>query len=98
MRVVDESFGVTEELASVVLLKGTTKGSDILEAVMATLSRLQLNLNNMSGVTTDAAPSMCGSRQGLVMLLRNEASKAGNNSVMQFHCVIHQENLCAKSL
>ena len=79
---VDKNFGVTEELAFVVPLKGTTKGSDILEAVMATLNRLQLNLNNMSGVTADGAPSMRGSRQGLVKLLENEASKAGNNSVM----------------
>ena len=39
VRGVDKSFGVTEELASVVPLKGTTKGSDILEAVMATLNR-----------------------------------------------------------
>ena len=39
VRGVDKSFGVTEELASVVPLKGTIKGSDILEAVMATLNR-----------------------------------------------------------
>ena len=98
VRGVDKSLGFTEELASVVPLKGTTKDSDILEAVMATLNRVQLNLNKMSGVTTDGAPSMCGSRQGLVKLLQNEESKARNNSVMQFHCVIHQENLFAKSL
>ena len=41
---------------------------------------------------------MYGSRQGLVKLLQNETSKVGNNSVMQFHCVLHQETLCAKSL
>ena len=98
VRGVDKSFGVTAELASVVPLKRTNKDSDVLEAVMAILNRLQLNLSNMSGVTTDGAPSMCGSRQGLVKLLQNEASKAGNNSVMQFHCVIHLENLCTKSL
>ena len=33
-----------------------------------------------------------------VKLLPNEASKVGNNSVMQFHCVLHQDTLCAKSL
>ena len=65
---------------------------------MAIRNRLQLNLNNMSGVTIDGAPSMCGSLQGLVKPLQNEASKARNNSVMQFHCVIYQKNLCAKSL
>ena len=98
VRGVDESFCVIEELAALVPLKGTTKGSDLLEAVMTTLNRLKFDLKNISGVTTDGAPSMCGSRQGLVKLLQNETSKVGNNSVMQFHCVLHQETLCAKFL
>ena len=98
VRGVDKSFCVIEELAALVPLKGTTKGSDLLEAVMTTLNRLKFDLKNFSGVTTDGAPSMCGSRQGLVKLLKNETSKVGNNSVMQFHCVLHQEILCAKYL
>ena len=98
VRRVDESFCVIEELAALVPLKGTTKDSDLSEAVMITLNRLKFNLKNISGVTTNGAPSMCGSRQGLVKFLQNETSKVGNNSVMQFHCVLHQETLCAKSL
>ena len=65
---------------------------------MTTLNHLKFNLKNISGVTTDGAPSKCGSRQRLVKLLQNEASKVGNNSVMQFYCVLHQETFCAKSL
>ena len=98
VRGVDESFCVIEELTVLVPLKGTTKDCDLLEAVMTTLNRLKFNLKNISGVTTDGASSMCGSRQGLVKLMQNETSKVGNNSVMQFHCVLHQEPLCAKSL
>ena len=98
MRGVDKSFCVIEELAALVPLKGTTKGIDLLEAVMTTLNRLKFDLKNISGVTTDGAPSMCLSGQGLVKLLQNETSKVGNNSVMQFHCVLHQEILCAKYL
>ena len=41
---------------------------------------------------------MIGRRQGLGNLLQLEANKVGNDSVMRFHCIIHQENLCAKSL
>ena len=55
-RGVDESFDVTEELASIVSLKGTAKGSDLLEAVMKTLNGLKLNLNNLCGVITNEAP------------------------------------------
>ena len=98
VRGVDESFCVIKELAAMVPLKGSAKGTDLLEAVMTTLNRLKLKLKNIAGVTTDGAPSMCGSRQGLVKLLQNKASKLGNNSVMQFHYVFHQETLCAKSL
>ena len=66
VRGVNESFCVIEELAALVPLKGTTKGSDLLEAVMTTLNRLKFDLKNISSVTTDGAPSMCGSPQGLV--------------------------------
>ena len=52
---------------------------------MTMLNRLKFDLKNISGVTTDGAPSMCGSQQGLVKLLQNETSKVGNNSIMQFH-------------
>ena len=133
--------------------KGTTRGSNLLEGVMATIKRLGLSLSKLfwmtkldaglitslpapdpgsaavwgskrinprpqsclcltgvdtpfkrrrrsklSGITTDGAPSMIGRRQGLGNLLQLEANKVGNDSVMRFHCIIHQEKLCAKSL
>ena len=43
VRAVDESFCVIEELAAMVPLKGSTKGTDLLEAVMTTLNRLKFN-------------------------------------------------------
>ena len=48
---------------------------------MTSLNSLKLKLNNMSGVTTDGAPSTGKSLQALVKLLQNEASKARNNSI-----------------
>ena len=82
VRGVDESFCVIKEVAVMVPLKSSTKGTDSLEAVMTTLNRLKFNLKNISGVTTNGTPSMCGSRQGLVKLLQSEASKVGNTSVV----------------
>ena len=84
---------VIDELAAMFPLKDSTKSTDLLEAAMTTLNRLKFNLKNISGVTTNGAPSMCGSQQELVKLLQNEASKVGNSSVMQFHCALHQETL-----
>ena len=98
VRGVDDDFEVTEELAAIVPMKGTTRGIDLLEAVMKTIKRVGLPLSKLSGITTDGAPSMAGRQQGLANLLQLEASKVGNDTVMQFHCIIHQENLCAKSV
>ena len=98
VRGVDDDFEVTEELAAIVPMKGTTRGIDLLEAVMKTIKLLGLPLSKLSGITTDGAPSMVGRQQGLANLLQLEASKVGNDTVMQFHYIIHQENLCAKSM
>ena len=55
VRGVAERFCVIEELAAMVPLKGSTKGTDLLETVMTTLNPLKFNLKNISGVTTDGA-------------------------------------------
>ena len=64
---------------------------------MATIKRLGLSLSNLSGITTDGAPSVTERQHGLGTLLQREASKTGNDSTMQFHCITHQENLCKMS-
>ena len=76
VRSVNESFDFREELAAWVTLKGTTKRIDLWETVM-TIPKSKLNLNSMSGVTTDQASSMCGGRPDLVKLSEHKASKAG---------------------
>jgi hypothetical protein len=98
LRGVDKDFNITEELAALVPLKGTIKANDLKGGVAETLNRLGLKYTNLSGVTTDGAPAFAGKREGLVKLLQAEAAKVGNISVIQYHCLIHQENLCAKSL
>ena len=53
IRGVDSKFSITEELLSLFPMTGTTKGSDILEAVKSTLIRFNINLRKLSG---DGAP------------------------------------------
>lgn len=98
IRGVDVHLNITEELAALYPLKDTTCSRDFLEAVTWTLNRFSLQLDNLSGLTTDGAPAMVGKHEGLVKLIENEACKVGNTSMLNFHCIIHQENLCAKSL
>ncbi|XP_047989846.1 general transcription factor II-I repeat domain-containing protein 2-like [Leguminivora glycinivorella] len=92
IRGIDTNFVVTEEMAALVPMKGSTKGSDLYESFNAVINRYNLNL---AGITTDGAPAMVGKNEGLVALV-----KKSNPDVpfVQYHCIIHQENLCAKSV
>jgi threonine dehydratase len=64
---VDKNFNITEEVASLLTLKGhqNKTPSDLPEGVMAISERLGLNLTYWSGVTTDCVPAMEGRKEGL---------------------------------
>lgn len=96
VRGIDQCFTITEEMAALFPMKGTTKGSDIHKAFTSTLNRFGLTLNNLSGVATDGAPSMTGKNEGAVALIRKDA--CANKKLIQYHCIIHQQSLCAKSI
>jgi len=98
IRGIDFNFNITEELAALFPMKGTTKSCDIFNALNSTFNRFDIKLNNLSGVITDGASSMVGKNEGLVALIKKEMSTCGALKLMQYHCIIHQENLCAKSV
>jgi hypothetical protein len=75
-------------------LKGTTKGTDILEATKTTLARYHLSLKNPAGLAIDGAPAMVGTMAGLVA----QEQEIDTSTFTSYHCIIHHENLCAKSL
>lgn len=43
-------------------------------------------------MTTDGAPAMVGRQKGAVKLIEEKVG----HPIMKLHCIIHQENLCAK--
>lgn len=99
IRGIDNEFNIIEEMASLVPLKDTTKARDLFEAVETTLNKFSLNLvNNISGIATDGAPAMVGKKEGLTKLIEDHAVLFGNKGLMRYHCIVHQENLCAKAL
>ena len=55
IRGIDEMFQITEELAALQSLKGTTTGEDIFAAVCETITQLNLNWSQLKGATTDGA-------------------------------------------
>ena len=97
VRGIDQKFHIFEELLALCPLKGRTRGTDILEALKTALIRYGLSLKNLAGVATDGAPSMVGKKAGVVALLKEEEG-VDSERFTSYHCKIHQENLCAKSL
>ena len=67
IRVTDNKRYVTEEVASLVPLKKTTKSLYLYEAVKITLKQFSLAFINISGIAADAALAIVGRREGLLI-------------------------------
>ena len=79
-------------MASLVLLKDTTKSRDLYE-VKNMLKRYSLSVVNISGIVTDGALMM-----GLAKLIEDNAIAAQNSHLTKYYCIVHHENLCIKAL
>jgi hypothetical protein len=100
IRGVDSDFTITEELLDLQHLKGTTTGEIIFEAVNTVFERFGLKWSSLTGICTDGAPSMVGARKGFIGIVQEKATQLQicSADLTKFHCIIHQQNLCAKSI
>jgi hypothetical protein len=96
VRVIDAEFEITEELAGLQSLKGTTTGEGIFQKLCETLKSLHLNWKELCFVTTDGAKSMVGSNSGVVIRIKTEIEGSNFSPLMQLQCIIHQQALCSK--
>ena len=98
IRGIDSEFTITEELLSLVPMKGTTTGKDLFDAVLKVMVDFNLDYKLLKGITTDGAPSMMGKISGLAVRLEKYVVDNGGSSLLKLHCIIHQQNLCARSV
>lgn len=99
VRGVTSSFQVFEEFIQLIHLKDTVTGADIFEVVINMISKMNLDISKLIGITTDGAPAMVGNKKGFVSLLQEHLENFGiPQKLVKIHCIIHQEALCAKSL
>lgn len=101
IRAVDDNFHVTEELLALCPMKGTTTGKDVFNELDKLIRTCPgLSYSKLTGITTDGAPSMVGNQNGLVGIVKKNLIEQGIDpgSVVFSHCIIHQQNICAKSL
>lgn len=89
------SDGLTmrEELIQLESLSIGTSGSEICKVVTKTFSDLNNDISKIVTVTTDGAPNMVGKNVWFIKLFMETI----RHPVVPFHCIIHQEVLCAKS-
>ncbi|GFX87560.1 general transcription factor II-I repeat domain-containing protein 2A [Trichonephila clavipes] len=84
---------IKEELIAITSLLATTKGTDICTAERDSLAEKDIDLKNIVSVTTDGAPNMVGKKKGFISLFKTDV----RHSILECHCIIHQQALCAKS-
>ena len=83
---------VHEELCRLKPMYGTTKEKDILDIFIKNLEEREIDITKMFLVATDGAPAMMGQRLRFVTIIEQKTG----HLFMKSHCIIHQENLCAK--
>ena len=73
-----------------------THWEDIFIAVKNACIRSELDLKYLRGICTDGAPAMIGNQQGFVTRFSEYVSNEyDNKELINLHCIIHQEALCA---
>lgn len=88
---------IKEDILALVPLTERTQAVDIFRAFKTVEDRFNLDLNKLVSVCTDGAPPMIGVHGGFVALLKNYVTeKTENHKLISYHCIIHQENLCAE--
>lgn len=91
-RIVCKNFEVFDEIIGLFPLKSTTTAKDIKHGIDEILKKMAISPANLTAITTDGAASMVGKRNGLVALMKKD-----NPKLISLQCIIHQENLLAKS-
>ena len=72
----------------------TTTGRDIYEYVHLALEKFNVDRRKIYSITIDGAPALTGKNNGFVALFK----QCVNHEILNNHCLIHQEQLCAQKL
>ena len=95
VRGITAEFDTREELLSLEAMHGTTTGEDLFRRLVSSMEKFQLTFEKLSGLTTDWAPAMVGSKMGLVAFVKKEMDHFSlyTNNLIVCHCIVHQKRL-----
>ncbi|XP_028275741.1 general transcription factor II-I repeat domain-containing protein 2B-like [Parambassis ranga] len=91
-------FKITEELAAMRSMKGTTTGSDLFMEVNACIDTLGLKWDRLAGVTTDGCPNLTDKIVGLLKRMQDKVTEIDADQKLVFLHRIHQHVLCKSVL
>ena len=75
LRGITTDFKITEELAAMQSMKGTTTASDLFTEVNACVEKLGLKWDKLAGVTTDGCPNLTGKNVGLLKRMQDKVTE-----------------------
>ncbi|XP_077975833.1 general transcription factor II-I repeat domain-containing protein 2-like [Styela clava] len=84
---------VKEEHLDLRVLKESTRGSDIKNALGSALAKAHVPLDRLVSVATDGALAMVGKNAGLIGLMKKDPDFP---EFLPVHCISHREHLVAK--
>jgi hypothetical protein len=97
VRFVFPDLKIREEILVLCGLRRRMCGTDTLEKFFEASKKCDLDLKKLASVTMDGAPAMIGGKLGFVSLLKQHWNENGMKTMFpSFHCILHQENLCAQ--
>uniref|UniRef100_A0A096LSC7 DUF4371 domain-containing protein n=1 Tax=Poecilia formosa TaxID=48698 RepID=A0A096LSC7_POEFO len=71
----------------------SSRGEDIFQSFKNFTEKTQLPVYKLMSITTDGAPAMIGCLNGFIVKCRQDGAFP---DFLSYHCIIHQQVLCAK--
>ena len=94
IRAITGNFHCFEELLSLCSMKDRTRGIDIFNAFKEKCNEAKFSFANLISVYTNGAPAIKNVREEFIDLLKKLPHP---KLLIAFHCILHQQNLAAKS-
>ena len=83
---ITDNFDIIEEFVKLILIKGSTRGEDIAQAILECTGRMQLDLSKFVSATTNGAPAMVGPHKGAIAVLQNHVALLGfSNTIINYN-------------
>ncbi len=95
IRMVFSDITAKEELLTMLPMKEHMRGEDMFQLFKNFVEKTQLPLYKLVSITTGGAPAMVGRVNGFIAKCRQDDAFP---DFLNYHCIIHQQALCAKML